>query len=74
MVRQSTDSGWLSRPSEVFTDTGRVDLFNDPPWDSIPQQPSSRNMADVVMDIAKRGVDLVRRVLIKQGQHSRKVV
>jgi len=65
-------ASWFD-PSQVFADTQRVDLFNDPPWHAVPD-PSPRRATAVEergpswWAMAKTAV--VSRVPIKRGQHS----
>ena len=61
--------------SQVFADTRRVDLFDDPPWDTTPPAPAGRAVA--VEDDAGTRWTVVRstflgRVLTKRGLHSQK--
>ncbi len=67
---------WLDA-SEVFTDTQRVDLFNDPRWETTVRPSSRRAMADEPHR-APRGTFAkalaFRRVLMKRGRHSRNPV
>jgi len=53
----------LFHPSQVFTDTQKVDLFNDPRWDAIQVLGQRRRfrLAEVP------GI----RSLVKRGRHSR---
>ncbi|HYA69479.1 MAG TPA: hypothetical protein VED63_12175 [Acidimicrobiales bacterium] len=63
MSRQQKEStAWLD-PSQVFTDTQRVDLFNDPKWETTEAMPRRSG--------TKWGT--VRRVLVRRGRHSRSV-
>jgi hypothetical protein len=76
MARQRTSSGgsasWFDS-SQVFADTQRVDLFNDPPWESTPP-PAPRRAVDGESravswwTMAKTAV--VNRVPAKRGLHS----
>jgi hypothetical protein len=76
MARQRTSSSgsasWFD-PSQVFADTQRVDLFNDPPWELTPPSPSRRPVAEPRATswwtMAKSAV--VNRVPAKRGLHSR---
>jgi len=70
MGRQHSESTWWCDPSQVFTDTQKVDLFNDPPWETV-SNPSPKRAASV--DTARRKTTVVRRVLMKRGQHSRRL-
>jgi len=66
MSRQQKESMAWSDPSQVFTDTQRVDLFNDPKWettDSLPRRSAASGLG------ARWGG--VRRILVKRGRHSR---
>jgi len=71
LFRESTS--WVD-PSQVFTDTHKVDLFNDPPWELV--SPTSARQA--VDDETRRPrrwttgtATAFRRILMKRGQHSR---
>ena len=63
-------------PSQVFADTQRVDLFNDPPWVATPE-PSPRRAtgggprAGSRWTLAKTAV--VSRLPLRRGQHSQRV-
>jgi hypothetical protein len=63
MSRQQKESMTWFDPSQIFTDTQRVDLFNDPKWETMDSLPRRSG--------AKWGT--VRRVLVKRGRHSRSV-
>ncbi len=66
------ESPWLP-PSQVFTDTQKVDLFNDPPWETGAVSPR-RTMADDTRRSLRWTLGKAaafRRVLVKRGQHSR---
>jgi len=68
--RQPTS--WLPE-SHVFTDTQRVDLFDDPPWEMTPDE-SRRAASDAARRPFRRATDrttTLRRVLRKRGRHSR---
>jgi hypothetical protein len=76
MARQRTSSSgsasWFD-PSQVFADTQRVDLFNDPPWESTPPSAPRRAVAGEPRTVswwtmAKTAV--VNRVPAKRGLHS----
>lgn len=63
MSRQQREStAWLD-PSQVFTDTQRVDLFNDPKWETTEAVPRRSGIT----------WGTVRRVLVRRGRHSRNV-
>ncbi len=69
----SESRSWLDS-SQVFADTQRVDLFNDPPWEAAPD-PSPRRATTASRDgsrwaTAKTAV--ASRFAIKRGQHSLK--
>jgi hypothetical protein len=60
-------------PSQVFTDTQRVDLFNDPKWETAPLRAPGRVRGDdveglSVWSLAKSA--MARLVPMKRGQHS----
>jgi len=62
-----------SDPSQVFTDTRKVDLFNDPRWDSSSYSSSRRTVAEEVIGSSDRTIGKVPafwRVLVKRGLHS----
>jgi hypothetical protein len=68
------DSGWWFHPSQVFTDTERIDLSNDPRWETTSHSSTRRLVADGTDGRTKWATakwDTVRRVLVKRGQHSR---
>ncbi len=77
MSKQRTSStgptSWFD-PSQVFADTQRVDLFNDPPWQAT-RDPSPRR----AIAVAERGPSwwtmaktaVANRVPLKRGLHSR---
>jgi hypothetical protein len=76
MSRQRTSSSgsasWFD-PSQVFADTHRVDLFNDPPWELTPPSAPRRAIAEESRAVswwtmAKTAV--VNRVPAKRGLHS----
>jgi hypothetical protein len=76
MARQrpssSGSASWFDS-SQVFADTQRVDLFNDPPWEvtppSAPRRPvSGESRATSWWTMAKTAV--VNRVPAKRGLHS----
>jgi hypothetical protein len=61
--------------SQVFSDTQRVDLFNDPPWVAAPEPAPRRSTGWGSREgsrwtMAKTAV--VSRLPIKRGQHSHK--
>lgn len=67
----------MFHPSQVFTDTQRVDLFDDPIWETAPLAPARRTTMDEQRHPLRRTVDRAlawRRVLKKRGQHSRSLV
>jgi hypothetical protein len=73
----SRDSlSWID-PSEVFTDTQRVDLWNDPRWETTVRVAPKRAGSDderrswrSTLAVATR----LGRVLKKRGRHSRHLV
>jgi hypothetical protein len=67
---------WLP-PSQVFADTQKVDLFNDPRWETTPGSPARRPVADESRRRPTRVIgkaSAFRRVLMKRGRHSRNLV
>ncbi len=67
---------WLDA-SEVFTDTQRVDLFNDPRWETTVRPSARRVMADEPRGGPRGTIAKAlafRRVLMKRGRHSRNPV
>lgn len=67
------ESSW-SDPSQVFTDTQRVDLFNDPRWESSSHSSSRRSVALKTRDHSDRTTGKASafwRHLVKRGAHSR---
>ncbi len=59
-------------PSQVFSDTQRVDLFNDPRWESPPDSPGRRLPAERPAPARRRSGALAYwRSMTKRGQHSR---
>jgi hypothetical protein len=79
MARQRTSSSgsasWFD-PSQVFADTQRVDLFDDPPWEATPRAQraavADRPRATSWWAVAKTAV--VSRVPLKRGLHSHTTV
>jgi len=67
---------WLSA-SEVFTDTQRVDLFDDPRWE-LTAPPAPRRAVPGEPRRASRGTSgvasVLRRTFMKRGRHSRNPV
>jgi hypothetical protein len=65
-----------SDPSQVFADTQRVDLFNDPPWVAAPD-PSPRRPAGGGGREGSRWTTAVSAVVSrlprKRGQHSHRI-
>jgi hypothetical protein len=63
-------------PSQVFTDTQRVDLFDDPKWETMshrtPRSSSTEHVRRPFGRTKDNGIG-VRRVLMKQGRHSRRL-
>jgi len=73
MGTQRSESTWWCHPSQAFTDTEKIDLFNDPPWETVPS-PSPRRAAPAAsVETARRKVVVVRRMLMKRGQHGHSV-
>ena len=73
----STGSVSWFDPSQVFADTQRVDLFNDPPWVAAPDPSPKRSAAPAPRHtsrwtVAKSAV--VSLLPLRRGQHSHKVV
>jgi hypothetical protein len=61
--------------SEVFSDTRRVDLFNDPPWET-PSPPSARATTLEARPASWRATvkaAVAGRIFTKRGQHSHKL-
>jgi len=61
--------------SHVFADTRRVDLFDDPPWETSPPTTVRPALVDEARPGSRRtGVraGFLGRVLAKRGQHSQK--
>ncbi|MGD0380473.1 MAG: hypothetical protein ABSC30_10865 [Acidimicrobiales bacterium] len=72
--RMSSNGSWFDS-SQVFSDTQRVDLFNDPPWEAAPD-PSPRR-ASVGGGREESRWALAKTVVVsllpsKRGQHSHK--
>ena len=69
----SESRSWLDS-SQVFADTQRVDLFNDPPWEAAPD-PSPHRATTATRDgsrwTAARSA-VASKLAIKRGQHSPK--
>jgi hypothetical protein len=79
MVRPRTSPSesvsWYD-PSQVFADTRRVDLFNDPPWVAAPDPSPKRPSGGGVREISRWTTvvaAVVGRLTVKRGQHSQKV-
>ncbi len=71
----SSGSGSWFDSSQVFADTQRVDLFNDPPWEAAPEPSPRRANAGGGREgsrwaVAKTAV--VSLLPMKRGQHSHK--
>jgi hypothetical protein len=65
-------SPWYD-PSQVFADTRRVDLFNDPPWET---PPPSGHTSVLERHSASRWASVktaLRGSVMKRGQHSHKI-
>ena len=63
-----------SDASQAFSNTQRVDLFNDPRWESSSPSPSRRTVTDEVKDPLGSTIDkaaMFWRCLLKRGLHSR---
>jgi hypothetical protein len=63
-------------PSQVFADTQRVDLFNDPPWVAAFEPSPKRSSGGASREgsrwtSAKTAV--VSRLPLKRGQHSQRI-
>jgi hypothetical protein len=72
MHRDHRGTAWFDH-SQVFADTQKVDLFNDPPWETAVGS-SPRRVTDDMDRPSWRSVAkhfLLGRVLVKRGQHSR---
>jgi hypothetical protein len=72
MHREHRPAPWFDH-SQVFADTQKVDLFNDPPWETSVRT-SPRRATEDVCRVSWRSAAknlLVGRVLVKRGQHSR---
>ena len=62
--------------SQVFADTRRVDLFDDPPWEAAPPT-ADRRMLEQEDRLGSRWTvksSFLGRVLNKRGLHSQKPV
>jgi hypothetical protein len=60
-------------PSQIFADTQRVDLFNDPKWETSPPTYPSRGAAKATDSRSRWAVMkavLMRRAPQKRGRHS----
>ena len=73
-MSSSAASSWYD-PSQIFADTQRVDLFNDPPWVAAPHPSRRRANGGEAREasrwtMAKTAV--VSRLPIRRGQHSSK--
>jgi len=68
MSRQQRESIAWSDPSQVFTDTQRVDLFNDPKWETTESSPRRSAASGLGARLGS-----VRRILVKRGRHSRSI-
>jgi hypothetical protein len=66
-------ASWFD-PSQVFADTQRVDLFNDPPWvaDPDPRRVNAGGTREASRWTMAKSA-LVSRLPIRRGQHSPKV-
>jgi hypothetical protein len=80
MNRQRTSStgsvSWFD-PSQVFADTQRVDLFNDPPWVAAPDPSPRRAAAPATRHTSRWAVAktaVVGLLPLRRGQHSHKIV
>jgi hypothetical protein len=77
MVRQRStfgDSQSWSDPSQAFTDTQRVDLFNDPRWEISPRQTARGDVATDSQRPVRRAVGSVAaawHAFRGHGKHSR---
>jgi hypothetical protein len=76
-VRQRStygDSPSWSDPSQAFTDTQRVDLFNDPRWEISPRHAARGDLATDTQRPVRWAVGSVAAVwhaLTGHGKHSR---
>jgi hypothetical protein len=74
-ISSSGSISWFD-PSQVFADTQKVDLFNDPPWVA-PPEPAPRRATEggsretSRWTLAKSAVASL--LPIKRGQHSHRV-
>jgi len=62
--------------SEVFSDTRKVDLFNDPPWETPSPPPSARAATLEERPASWRATvkaAVAGRIFTKRGQHSHKL-
>jgi len=74
MSRQHRESAAWFHPSEVFSDTQRVDLFNDPKWETAvvaPRRSTAEALGTSRWAISTWGH--VRQILGKRGRHSRTI-
>ena len=62
-------ASWF-HPSQVFSDTQKVDLFSDPPWET-SSDPSPRRPQNGRSGLSKMKTLGLRRMLSKRGQHRR---
>ncbi|HEY5026450.1 MAG TPA: hypothetical protein VII76_15850 [Acidimicrobiales bacterium] len=74
-MSSSGSVSWFD-PSQVFADTQRVDLFNDPPWVATPDPSPKRSTAGSGREgsrwtTAKSAV--ASRLPLRRGQHSHRV-
>ncbi len=79
MNRQRTSSSgsvsWFD-PSQVFADTQRVDLFNDPPWVAAPDPSPKRATGPGPREASRWAmakIAVASRLAIRRGQHSHKI-
>jgi hypothetical protein len=79
MARRRTSShgsaSWFD-PSQVFADTQRVDLFNDPPWEATPPPSSGPAIVDEPRSTSWWGMAktaVASRVPLKRGLHSHSI-
>ena len=61
---------WLAQ-SQVFADTRKVDLFNDPKWEIAPPPTRGREAPKDSSGVFGSAFSSLRRRLIRRGAHSR---
>ncbi len=71
-MSSSSSVSWFDS-SQVFSDTQRVDLFNDPPWVAAPEPPPRRSTGGGSREGSRWTMTaVVSRLVNKRGQHSAK--